>query len=453
MASLGTDMVRNSGIIGAGGAGFPTHVKLAAKVDCVIANGAECEPLLKADKQLMEHFPEKILDGMKAAMDMTGAQKGIIALKRKYADAVSSFRTRLADAVNGRYEGISIFELENFYPAGDEQVMVYEVLGRVIPEGAIPLSAGVVVDNVGTLAQISEAIEGKNVTHRWVTVTGEVAYPKTLYIPIGTSIEKMLGLCGGPTITNYRILSGGPMLGRLVNLTDSVLKTTSGIIVFPADHYVVKAKTRPVEVNVRYTLAACIQCKMCTDVCPRFNLGKYVCPDSVMKGIAYGILSKPEDMTTAFLCVECGLCTHYGCPMGLDPCGMMGKVKSELISEGMTNPHSRTDLSAREYRPFRKVPLKRLMARMDLLRYDVPAPMELKDLSKVITEVNIPLKQHIGAPSKPVVKVGDQVKKGELIADIPKGSLGARYHSSINGEVTGVDSCISIRAKKIGGIE
>lgn len=431
--------VRDAGVIGAGGAGFPTHAKLSARVETVIANGAECEPLLRCDRQLMERYPRDIVDGMRIAMDITGARRGFIGLKKKYAEAISA----LGEVLREEKDRIKLFPLENFYPAGDEQVLVYEVLGRVVPEGGLPLHVGAVVDNVGTLMQISKARSGIPVTERWVTVTGAVREPKTLLLPVGTPVEKVIGMAGGTSDGNCSVISGGPMMGKLLSsLAEPVTKTTSGLIVLPDDHYIVRSKRRPPIVNVRYTIAACIQCQMCTDVCPRGNLGKFVCPDKVMKGVAYGVIGRPEHLTTSFLCVECGLCTHYGCPMGLDPCGMMGKIKSELAAAGMTNPHCREEIGAGEYREYRKVPLKRLVSRLDLFKYDVDAPME--DGIKSVDEVFIPLDQHIGAPAVPVVKVGERVRKGQLIGEIPENALGARYHASIAGTVKEVGNTVII---------
>lgn len=442
MAEKNLSLIRDSGIIGAGGAGFPTHVKLGAKVDSVIANGAECEPLLCCDRQLMEKWPKKVIAGLKIALELTGASKGYIGLKKKYSVAVR----KLSDALKHENDNkIEIFTLDNFYPAGDEQVLVYEILGKVIPEGGIPLNVGVVVDNVGTLAQVSEAVEGKNVTDRWVTITGAVNEAQTRRLPIGTPASKAIETAGGVAVKPFAVISGGPMMGKLLSsLEEPITKTTSGIIVLPEDHYVIRSKKRSPSINVKYTISACIQCQLCTDVCPRRNLGKFVCPDKVMKGIAYGIISEPKHLTTSFLCVECGVCTHYGCPMGLDPCGMMVKTKNELAASGLNNPHNAKGLTANEFRTYRKVPVKRLISRLDLSDYDIEAPMN--DEKVKISGVTIPLKQHIGAPAVPVVEIGERVERGQLIAAIPAKGFGANYHASISGIITNITKSITIES-------
>jgi Na+-translocating ferredoxin:NAD+ oxidoreductase RnfC subunit len=391
---------------------------------------------------MMERWPEKIVDGLKIAMELTGAHKGYIGLKKKYSIAVRELSDALEKEKNDRIE---LFTLDNFYPAGDEQVLVYEILHKIIPEGGIPLDVGVVVNNVGTLAQISEAVEGKSVTQRWVTITGAVKEPQTRRFPIGTPLSKAIESAGGTSLNTVSVITGGPMMGKLVSsMEDPITKTTSGIIVLPEDHYVVRSKKRPPRINIKYTISACIQCQMCTDVCPRRNLGKFVCPDKVMKGIAYGIISESSHMTTSFLCVECGVCTHYGCPMGLDPCGMMGKTKKELAAAGLNNPHDREGLRVNEFRDYRKIPVKRLISRLGLAEYDRDAPMN--DSEVKVNRVTIPLKQHIGAPAISVIKVGDKVERGQIIATIPDSALSANYHASISGIITNIKNSITIES-------
>ncbi|TBR20999.1 MAG: hypothetical protein EPO63_09130, partial [Candidatus Nitrosotenuis sp.] len=146
------ELVREAGVVGAGGAGFPTHVKLAARVDTVLANGAECEPLLYSDQFVMESHADEIVDGLRLVMRQTGATRGLLCVKEKYHDAVARFEKLIAGE-----KGMELFLLGNFYPSGDEQVLVYETTGRIVPEAGIPLNVGVVVQNVATLANIARA--------------------------------------------------------------------------------------------------------------------------------------------------------------------------------------------------------------------------------------------------------------------------------------------------------
>jgi Na+-translocating ferredoxin:NAD+ oxidoreductase RnfC subunit len=165
-----------------------------------------------------------------------------------------------------------------------------------------------------------------------------------------------------------------------------------------------------------------------------------------MRGIAWGAIETSRDMTCTSLCVECGACTYYGCPMGLDPCKMMIEVKNHLIKDGMKNSKNRKALTVHPEREYRKLPIKRLVSRLDLTEFDHESPMKSQSLK--ISRVSIPLKQHIGDPSLPVVKVGDHVKRGDLIGKIPEGSLGATVHASISGIVRSIGQEIVIEKTK-----
>ena len=441
MSSEIAEFARKSGVVGAGGAGFPTHVKLSAKVNTFIANGAECEPLVRVDQHLMENHPEKIIKGLKLGMRATGAKKGIIGIKRKYQNAVKL----LSDLIRNE-DQIEILLMDDVYPAGDEFVLVYEAIGKLIPESGLPLDVGAVVNNVYTLINLYEASEGKPVTCRYVTITGAVKNPSTIEFPIGTSLMDAIQSVGGATINNYRILVNGPMMGHVAESKDPITKLTSAIIVLPESHFVIKSKLETTSKKVVVTKAACIRCQLCTEVCPRFLLGHELYPDKVMRGIAWGALETSDDMTSAFLCVACGACTYYGCPMGLDPCKMMMEVKTHLIKEGMKNPKHRKVLSVHPEREYRKLPIKRLTSRLDLTKYEHKCPMKSQSLN--IQQVSIPLKQHIGDPTLPIVKIGDHVKKGDLIGKIPDGSLGAAIHASISGIVRKIGQEIVIEQIK-----
>lgn len=435
------EMAKNSGVVGAGGAGFPTHVKLSAKVDTFIANGAECEPLLRVDQHLMEKYPEKVLKGLKLGMRATSASRGIIGIKRKYKTAVKLF----SDLIKNENQ-IELLLMDDVYPAGDEYVLVYEAIGKLIPESGLPLDVGAVVNNVYTLINLYEASEGKPVIGRYVTITGAVKNPSTMEFPIGTKLTEAIQAVGGSTIENFRILVNGPMMGHVAKRKDSITKLTSAIIVLPESHFVIQSKTETTSKKVVVTKAACIRCQLCTEVCPRFLLGHELYPDKVMRGIAWGALETSDDMTSTFLCVACGACTYYGCPMGLDPCKMMVEVKSHLIKEGMKNSKHRKVLSVHPEREYRKLPIKRLTSRLNLTQYEHKCPM--KSQSVKIGRVSIPLKQHIGDPALPVVDVGDHVKKGDLIGKIPDGSLGATVHASISGVVRKIGQEIIIEKTK-----
>ncbi|MFH2071044.1 MAG: 4Fe-4S dicluster domain-containing protein [Elusimicrobiota bacterium] len=429
------EKVRNAGVVGAGGAGFPTHIKLQAKVNTVIANGAECEPLLKIDQQVMALKCEKVVRGLDLVMESTGAGKGIIAIKKKYHKACEV----MLDVVRNTKKDISVFHLDNYYPAGDEFTLVYDVTGRIIPEGGLPLNVGCVVNNVITLINIADAVDGgMPVTDRPVTICGAVKKPISIILPVGTPVETAIQLAGGATISDYVILDGGPMMGVVIPEGHVITKKTSGVIILPPDITASTMKTSSVSHTVKQVKSACEQCRDCTEICPRFLLGhKFEC-HKIQRSVGAG---KFENLTTAFLCSECGLC-DWVCPMRLLPRRVNQEVKKQLISHGIKNPHKGVPVAVHSMRQYRKVPPERVMGRLDVLKYDNPAP--LTELAEEIRQVRIPLLQNVGVPSEPMVKIGDRVKKGDLIAKIPEGKLSANLHASIDGRITGINGYIKI---------
>jgi Na+-translocating ferredoxin:NAD+ oxidoreductase RnfC subunit len=433
------DDVKRAGVVGAGGAGFPTWKKISAKVDCVIANGAECEPLLRVDQQIMTVYAKEIVEGMKLAMEATGAEKGVIALKAKYEKAVIALEQCLD---NGK---ISMHILENYYPAGDEDALVADVLGRIVPEGGIPIDVGAITQNVGTLRNICRANRGTPVTHRWLTVSGAVREPKTINVPVGTPLAAVIAAAGGATVAPHVVLDGGPMMGSPSK--GVVMKTTTGLIVLPADHKVIWYKNKPIDKDIKMARSACEGCRFCTDMCPRFLIGHKLEPHAIMGAIAYQRVDEidPAIVAQAYLCCQCGLCGMYACPTMLSPERIILGFMNSLKDSGAAPLHTRKDLRLHPERDYRRPPVHNLVSRLELEEYDVEAP--LVDEPIEVGEVSIPLKQHVGEPCKPLVGVGDTVKAGDLIADVPEGRLGAPVHASINGAVSTItDGRINIRA-------
>lgn len=431
--------VREAGVVGAGGAGFPTHVKIDASVETVIVNGAECEPLLRVDQELMEKQTAELINGLEFIRQTTGATRVVIALKSKYKKAVEKIKDIIKE-----HNKFNVYELTDFYPAGDEQQLVYEVTGKIVPEGGIPLMAGAVVINVETVINIDNAIKDIPVTHKYVTINGAVKNPLTLFLPIGTPIKDLITLSGGTTIKEYGLLDGGPMMGKIVSPDDVIQKTTKGILVLPADHSIILDKTISVKPLVRRAMSACCQCRACTDVCPRYLLGHSLEPHKIMRAIAYGIDTDSATITKAMLCCECGACDTWGCSMGLSPRNINIHIKKELLKRNYKNTHKDSPDKTHSMREYRKIPVKRLIKRLGIDSYNLPAP--LTEVKFNPERIEIPLSQHIGVPAKPVVNIGDSVIAGQLIAEIPDGSLGAAVHTGLTGTVKGVgDSIIIVR--------
>ena len=436
------DKIRDAGVVGAGGAGFPTHVKAAGKAEIVLANGAECEPLLRVDRLMMQRYPELVVKGLKAVMEATGAQSGVICLKKHYHDAITALERAIAGEPN-----IRLFAMESYYPAGDEQQIVYEVTGKVVPTGGIPLDVGAVVSNVSTLINIANALEEQPVVDKVVTVGGEVGRPVTLKVPIGTPYRLLIEAAEGPkSLDGYTIVVGGPATGKLSNDWDEpVTKTTGGLLVFPSDHPLIQKKTDQQEVDLKLAKAVCCQCNLCTQLCPRNNLGLGVEPHKAMRAAFMNNGKLLGDVNGIFSCCDCGLCSYYACNFGLSPSRMMARMKTGLRQNGY-KPEKRIKGGVSQSFENTKVPTKRLMSRMGILQYDAETPLVEDGIA--VSSVKIPLSMHIGAPSIPVVKAGDRVTKGQLIAEIPEKSLGARIHASVSGTVTNVtNSSIEILAQ------
>ena len=439
--------VKAAGVIGAGGAGFPTHVKLAGEVDTIIVNGAECEPLLAVDVQLMERQAELLVTGLDTLVRALGAKVGIIACKAKHQIAISNLLEAIRDKEG--LLGVELCLLDDFYPAGDEPVLVYEVNSRIVPEGGIPLAVKCLVINVETLRNIVWALQDKPVVTTCVTIAGAVQRPVTLEVPVGTSFGALLDLAGGVTVSDYRLIVGGPMTGGVISKEAMeeaegqpmgspkavVGKTTKGLIVLPANHALHRQSTLSVSAMLQRAQSACCQCRLCTDLCPRYLLGYSIEPHLVLNRVNHGQTTDPLAIAQAFLCSDCGVCELYACPVGLSPRRMYRALKSELLRQGAPTPYKglSTRLRPRGAWAGRHIPASHLLTRLGLGPYDQKAPWMSLEFSP--RQVTIPLQQHIGVAGKPLVQAGDRVVTGQTIATPPADALGAIVHSSIAGQV------------------
>lgn len=426
------DLVKSAGVVGAGGGGFPTYVKLQAKVDTIIANGSECEPLLTSDRTMMVQKPELLIEGLLIAMQATGARQGIIALKEHYHDAVAALTKVLPQDGS-----IKLHLLENYYPAGDEFLLVYEVTNKIIPEGGIPLNVGVVVNNVISLMQVAHAVSGKPVTSRTVTLTGEFNEPKVITVPVGTTYTNLIDLAGGFSTQEVVLVDGGPMMGKIVtDWNAGIAKTTSGILALPKDHFLIRMAQQSISQVVKRSKSACCQCFRCSDLCPRNLLGHDLNPHLTMRTIDYNLASPAKNITSAFLCSQCGVCELLACDiMQLSPRKILAAYRKELVAKGIKNPHQRKELTANSQFPNRKIAIPTLMKKVDLVKYDVKFPYCGSFETKT---VRIALDKHIGAPAIPQVSVGQKVRMCDIIATSPVDKLGTVYHASIDGKVTEV---------------
>ena len=391
--------VARAGVVGAGGAGFPTHVKLSSKADVVILNAAECEPLLHKDKELIRNYASQVVAGLSRAVELVEAKEAVVGVKEKYRDVIAALEAVLPS-------NMRVKPLPDVYPSGDEFVLVFLTIGRIIAPGAIPISVGAVVINVETAFNLAN-VGTTPVVDKFVSVAGAVANPCTIRVPLGVTLRECLELAGNATIPNPQYVVGGAMMGRLaVSLDEPVTKTTGGLIVLPEDHFIVQRKQWDWNKTLRVGRAACDQCSRCTELWQ--------------------------------FCSECNLCSYCSCPEGLDPRGVNHQNKVRIIAEKnrWVNPPfhpERAELLA----SFRKTPTTRLMQRIGLNGFVNHGALLNRDYNP--TKVTLLLRQHIGAPCAPLVQVGDAVTRGQAIAIRPikdgKTALGADLHASIDGVV------------------
>lgn len=421
-----SEKIFNAGVVGAGGAGFPAHIKANSKVEFVLANGAECEPLIHKDYELMLHFSKEIMRGLELLIESTSAKKGYFGIKEKNEKAISAISKHL----NGKTE---LTKLGDFYPSGDEFELVYEATGRLIPPAGIPLDIGCVVNNVETLYNVALAEKDIPVTKKFICVAGAVKNPYSFFVPVGTCLKDVIEFAGGTKIKDFGIFVGGVMMGHLTfDLNEVVTKKTAGIIVLPKDHYLIKRKNQPEHTWHRIGKSACDQCSYCTELCPRYLLGYQVEPHKVMRSLGFTKTGSAVWNQMAELCCSCGLCTLYACPEDLYPKEACDMAKFEMREAGIKFIQQK-EVKVHPIKEGRRVPLKQLIMKLKLQDYDVEAPFNSKSIS--VDNVQIPLQQHIGKTAKAIVKKGEVVEEGQMIGKIPDNELGANIHASISGKV------------------
>lgn len=291
------DKIMTAGIVGMGGATFPTHIKLmpppGTKAEVLIINGVECEPYLTSDHQLMMEKTDEILVGTEILMKALNVNRAVIGIENNKKDAVKRFRKAVKN-----HPGITVQSLKVQYPQGGEKQLIDAVMRRQVPSGALPISIGAVVQNVGTAFAVYEAVQkNKPLVERVVTVTGkDVKKPCNLLARVGVPVEKLIDFAGGLPETTGKVVSGGPMMGKAIGSIDiPVTKGTSGILIIPT----LESK--------RKKMRDCIRCAKCIDVCP-MGLN----PTLLMNLTEYGLLESAEKNRITD-CIECGSCS-YVCP-------------------------------------------------------------------------------------------------------------------------------------------
>ncbi len=427
----------NGGVAGCGGAGFPSYAKLSDGVETIILNCAECEPIISLHRQLLKVKVDEILSAFSLIKKAVGATRAIVAVK-------SSYRTTLdvLKRVKDTY-GVEIKELQSVYPTGDEIVLIYEATGKIVPAGALPITQKVIVYNVETMFNAFNALNDVPVTHKYVTVTGEVNSPVTVKAPIGASFSDLIKVAGGAKIENYALVSGGPMMGKIVSSEDTVEKTTNAILVLPTDHPVVKAREIKPHTDARRAASSCCLCNRCTDLCPRHALGYPIDPARFMRSVSHRNHRDTEAYLNARYCSSCGLCESFSCVQNLSPRRLLEVAKREINKSGIRVVYDKptTVGSLRG----KTVPVSRLIKKLKLSEYSTQA--NITDDEIKVSKLRVSLRQAIGAPSVACVKVGDEVKAGQIIA-LGGEKLGLPIHCARNGKVIAVSKDVVIEVTK-----
>ena len=312
------DAVREAGIVGMGGAGFPTRVKIEPNPQqpkgTMIINGCECEPYITCDYRIMLEWTNQIITGIKLARKAADCSRVYIGIEDNKPDAIEAMETALN--ASGNSDNIKVVPVKTKYPQGGERQLIRVILKKIVPTAGIPPMIGVVVLNVGTIAAIAEAIvAGSPLTHRVVTVTGEaIAKPANLYVPVGIPVGDLIEFCGGVTQKSAKVVIGGPMMGiAIADLTTPITKTTTAITVL--------TKEQIGEAKFVRRQTACIRCGRCLEVCPE-NLNP--------TKIAHAVKNNLLDLAKSYYisgCTECGCCS-YVCPANIE---LTGYIKTGKI--------------------------------------------------------------------------------------------------------------------------
>lgn len=434
------NIARDNGVVGAGGAGFPAYAKMTDKADTVILNCVECEPLLKLHRQLLATHTEEILQMLDEVRETLGAKEAVVGIKSEYVTTIKAVEEVLSD-----YPKVRLCPLKAAYPMGDEVVLIYEATGRVIKPGGLPIDEKVVVYNVETMYNLYRAVHMNiPVTNKLVSIVGEIDNPMTVRVPLGTTVKEAISLAGKITVDHPAYVMGGPMMGWLGTENTVVTKTTNAIIILPEDHHVVVRMNKNLEIERKRASSSCCQCRTCTDMCSRHALGHPIEPHKVMRAVANHDISDLSVFTNSAYCSGCGICEKYACPQSLSPKSIIQEFKAGLRTGGI-KIEKVDPAPVMEDRELRKLPVHRLMARLDLTKYNVAAPFV--DTTPSTKYVKIQMSQHIGAPAMPIVKAGDSVSKGQKIAE-PREGLSVAIHCSIDGKVEKVsDKEIVVRGK------
>ncbi len=344
-------IMQDNGVVGAGGAGFPSYAKLTDKADTILLNCAECEPLLKLHRQLLEKHAYEIMKTFHTVMETVGASQAIIGIKKSYVQTIKALQQHIEE-----FPGLKLHLLDEVYPMGDEVVLIYEATGSVCRPGGLPIEQGVIVFNVETIYNVYQALESqKPVTEKYVSVVAEVEHPVTVKVPLGCTLDEVVAQAGNVTTKDPVYFVGGPMMGRIGNERRPVTKTTNAILVFLK---IIRSleETENFSIDLKRAASICCQCNTCTDLCPRHNLGHPIDPARFMRAASIRF-QRCKPIYRCFILHSCGVCEMYSCPQSLAPRSLLADMKGGLRKAGIRPPQGVQPVPvqhSREYVRFRK---------------------------------------------------------------------------------------------------
>ncbi len=429
-------LMKDTGLVGDGGAGFPSYAKLAEGANTLLINGSECEPLLYTDYILMKRELPMILAGVQSVIWSLNIPRALFCIKEHTARRLSlEDGERLAT-------NVTVKVLPNVYPIGDEISLIYQATGRIVRPGNLPISKGVIVYNVETMYNLGRAVKFfEPVTMKWLTVGGDIAEPKVVRVPIGTQIADLFDRLGVTVDEDYAVLDGGPSMGKLINHNIAeVGKTTKALLVLPKNTRAVESKLLNNKSAVARAETACCQCTRCTDMCPRAMLGYPLEPHKMVRTAMGAVAAMPEMVLSATLCCGCGICENLACSQGISPRAVIANYK-QLLSQRKMRYVADEDVSARPEREYRMIPTEKWARDLGVARFDRVAVWggELRDFDRV----ELALGRYIGVPSTPSVRDGAIVHVGDIVAAASSG-LSIPHHASLHGRVTVTDKKIII---------
>ena len=422
------EIIKEAGIVGGGGAGFPSYAKFADGADTLVVNGAECEPLLYTDYVLLHKEMPMVLAGISAVIDYAKIPRALLCIK-----AHTAKRLRLNDGAR-LADNIFLKVLPDVYPMGDEISLIYQATGRVVRPGNLPITAGVIVFNVETLYNVAAALKkNEKLTMKWVTLAGDISEALVVKVPVGTPVAALLEKNSITVPEDYVVIDGGPSMGKVINPDSAVVtKTTKSLLILPSNIPAVESKFLDGEKSIARAETACCQCTRCTDMCPRYLLGYPLEPHKMVRTAKGAATVMPEMVISATLCCGCGLCETLACCQGISPRAVINEYKS-LLAKNKMRYVGRTDVQPAPEREYRMVPSERWASVLGVAKFDKVGKYigEQTDFDRV----EILLRQHIGAPSVAIVQDGDLVQKGDKIAEAAEG-LSLPQYASITGRVT-----------------